>query len=139
MAIWWASGSMADAEQAAGRQGGRGTARRRTNVGNTRGSLRRRVQQGEQAPVKRWALAKVQHAETAQRAVCSGTARVHDKADERVHGTWVGTLIGVEKRTAAAAAGRLFVGCYNDRAVTNLVQWTYEYLHCYPARREESL
>ena len=72
---WWASGSMADAEQAAGRQGGRGTARRRTNVGNTRGSLRRRVQQGEQAPLKRWALAKVQHAETAQRAVCSGTAR----------------------------------------------------------------
>jgi hypothetical protein len=66
-------------------------------------------------------------------------ARVHDKADERVHGTWVGTLIGVEKRTEAAAAGRLFVGCYSDRAVTNLVQWTYEYLHCYPARREESL
>jgi hypothetical protein len=41
------------------------------------------------APPKRWALAKVQHA----RAVWGGTApvsRVHDKADERVHGTWVG-------------------------------------------------
>ena len=65
-----------------GQQGGRGTARR-TNAGNTRDSLRR----------KRRALAKVQHADTAQRAVCSGTApmsRVHDKADERVHGTWVG-------------------------------------------------
>ncbi len=41
----------------------------------------------------RWALAKVHHAETAQRAVCSVTApmrKVHEKADERVHGTWVG-------------------------------------------------
>jgi hypothetical protein len=83
---WWASDSMAAQN--------RGTARRRrTNARNTRDSLRRRVQQGEQAPPKRWALAKVQHAETAQRAVCSGTAprsRVHDKADERVHGAWVG-------------------------------------------------
>jgi hypothetical protein len=35
--------------------------------------------------------------------------------------------------------GRLFVGCYNDRAVTNLVQWTYEYLHCYPGWCEEIL
>ncbi len=33
---------------------------------------------------KRWALAKVQHAETAK------MSRVHDTADERVRGTWVG-------------------------------------------------
>ena len=81
--------------QATGRQGGRGAVWR-TNAGNTRGTLWRTVQQGERAPPKRWTLAKVQHADTAQRAVCSGTApmsRVHDKADERVHGTWVGRSV----------------------------------------------
>ena len=30
----------------------------------------------------------------------------------------------VEEGSAAAAAGRLNGGCYNDLAVTNLVQWT---------------
>ncbi len=51
-----------------------------------------------------------QHNETAPSPVGGGTApmsRVHDKADERVNGTWVGrSLEFVEKRTAAVAAGR---------------------------------
>jgi hypothetical protein len=50
-----------------------------------------------------------QHNETAQSAFGGGTApmrRVHDKADERVNGTWVGRSSElVEKPTAAAAAG----------------------------------
>jgi hypothetical protein len=50
-----------------------------------------------------------QHNETTQRAVGGGIApmsRVHDKADERVNGKWVGRSVElVGKRTAAAAAG----------------------------------
>jgi hypothetical protein len=65
-----------DSREGVGQHGGQTPATRGTACGGSGG-----------------ALAKVQHADTAQRAVCSGTApmsRVHDKADERVHGTWVG-------------------------------------------------
>ena len=82
-----------------GQHGGRTPAARRVACGG-----------GCTAPPKRWALAKVQHAETAQRAVWGGTApvsRVHDKVDERVHGTWMGRSLELScKPTAAAAAGR---------------------------------
>ncbi len=71
-----------------------------------------------------------------------GTApmrRVHDKADERLQGTWVGRSmeLGCQPQRQLQAAELL--GATTWSHLTNLVQWAYEYLHRYFVCREESL
>ena len=90
---------------AAGRQGGRGTARR-TNADNTWAAEGAAKRTG--APEAVGISQGTQHNEPRKvRLAVAPMSRVHDKADKSVSRKWVGrSLELVEKPTAAAAAGR---------------------------------